>query len=51
MKRLSRRDRGATTAAEAIEELLAAQVALRNSRRLATAMRSSRLPVLKTLEE
>lgn len=38
---LARVDGGAATAAEAIEELLAAQIALRNSRRLATAMRSS----------
>ena len=48
---LARVDGGAATAAEAIEELLAAQIALRNSRRLATAMRSSRLPAVKTLEE
>ncbi len=38
---LARVDGGAATAAEAIEDLLAAQIALRNSRRLATAMRSS----------
>ena len=44
-------DRGAFTAAEAIERLLAAQIALRNSRRLATAMRSSRLRELKTLAD
>ena len=36
---------------EAIERLLAAQITLRNSRRLATAMRSSRLPAIKTLED
>ena len=36
-------DGGGTTAAEAIERLLAAQITLRNSRRLQTAMRSSRL--------
>ena len=42
---------GGTTAAEAIERLLAAQIALRNSRRLATAMRSSRLPAIKTLAD
>ena len=48
---LARVDSGGATAAEAIEELLAAQIALRNSRRLATAMRSNRLPALKTLEE
>lgn len=34
-----------------IERLLAAQISLRNSRRLATAMRSSRLPGLKTLAD
>ena len=44
-------DGGAFTAAESIERLLAAQIALRNSRRLATAMRSSRLPELKTLAD
>ena len=42
-------DGGGTTAAEAIERLLAAQISLRNSRRLQTAMRSSRLPAIKTL--
>ena len=44
-------DGGAFTAAEAIERLLAAQISLRNGRRLATAMRSSRLPGLKTLAD
>ena len=44
-------DGGGTTAAEAIERLLAAQIALRNSRRLQTAMRSSRLPAVKTLAD
>ena len=44
-------DGGGFTAAEAIERLLAAQIELRNSRRLATAMRSSRLPGLKTLAD
>ena len=44
-------DGGGTTAAEAIERLLAAQITLRNSRRLATAMRSSRLPAIKTLAD
>ena len=44
-------DGGGFTAAEAIERLLAAQIALRNGRRLATAMRSSRLPGLKTLAD
>ena len=37
---LARADGGAATAAEAIEELLAAQIALRNNRRLDSAMRS-----------
>ena len=44
-------DGGGTTAAEAIERLLAAQISLRNSRRLQTAMRSSRLPAIKTLAD
>ena len=43
-------DGGGTTAAEAIERLLAAQIALRNSRRLQTAS-SSRLPAVKTLAD
>lgn len=42
-------DGGGTTAAEAIERLLAAQIELRNGRRLEAAMRSSRLPYVKTL--
>ena len=36
------------TASEAIEELLSAQIVLRNNRRLQTAMRSSRPPTVKT---
>ena len=44
-------DGGGTTAAEAIERLLAAQIALRNSRRVQTAMRSSRLPAVKSLAD
>ncbi len=48
---LSGVDNGSTTAGEAIERLLAAQIQLRNSRRLATAMRASRLPAIKTLAE
>jgi DNA replication protein DnaC len=44
-------DRGAITAAEAIERLLGAQISLRNNRRLQTAMRSSRLPAIKTIEQ
>ena len=46
---LSGVDGGALTAGEAIERILAAQIALRNGRRLATAMRASRLPGVKTL--
>ena len=42
-------DGGALTAPEAIEQLLAAQIRLRNNRRLQAAMRSSRLPVVKQL--
>ena len=42
-------DGGGTTGGEAIERLLAAQIALRNSRRLEAAMRSSRLPYVRTL--
>ena len=38
-------DGGTLTAPEAIEQLLAAQIQLRNNRRLQAAMRSSRLPV------
>ena len=40
---------GSATAAEAIERLLAAQIELRNSWRLEAAMRSSRLPCVRTL--
>jgi DNA replication protein DnaC len=43
-------DGGALTAAEAIESLLGAQIQLRNNRRLQAAMRSSRLPAIKTLK-
>ena len=48
---LSKADGGSVTAAEAIQELLGAQIGLRNNRRLQAAMRSSRLPAVKTLEE
>lgn len=48
---LSEADGGHLTAAEAVEKLLGAQISLRNTRRLQTAMRSSRLPAIKTLEE
>ena len=46
---LSQADSGAVSAAEAIEQLLDAQIGLRNNRRLQAAMRSSRLPAVKTL--
>jgi DNA replication protein DnaC len=48
---LSKADGGSITAAEAIQELLGAQIGLRNNRRLQAAMRSSRLPAVKTLQE
>ena len=48
---LSDADSGDVTTAEAIERLLGAQITLRNNRRLQAAMRSSRLPVVKTLDE
>ncbi len=48
---LSKADSGSVTAAEAIQELLGAQISLRNNRRLQAAMRSSRLPAVKTFEE
>lgn len=48
---LTRVDGGGMTASEAIEELLGAQITLRNNRRLQAAMRSSRLPAIKTLED
>ena len=48
---LSKADGGSVTPAEAIQELLGAQINLRNNRRLQAAMRSSRLPAVKTLEE
>ena len=44
-------DRGGLTASETIERLLDAQISLRNNRRLQAAMRSSRLPAVKTLEQ
>jgi DNA replication protein DnaC len=43
-------DGGHLAATEAINRLLSAQITLRNNRRLKAAMRSSRLPVVKTLE-
>ena len=48
---LAEADSGELSAAEAIEKLLASQITLRNNRRLQAAMRSSRLPVVKTFEE
>ena len=48
---LAQLDSGAMTASEALERLLGAQIALRNNRRLETAMRASRLPAVKTLEQ
>jgi DNA replication protein DnaC len=47
---LSEIDGGRLAATEAINRLLSAQVNLRNNRRLQAAMRSSRLPSIKTLE-
>ncbi len=44
-------DGGGVTASEAIEQLLGSQITLRNNRRLEAAMRSSRLPGIKTLED
>jgi DNA replication protein DnaC len=44
-------DGGTLTAPEAIEQLLTAQIQLRNNRRLQAAMRSSRLPVVKQLRD
>ena len=48
---LAQVDSGAVTAGEAIERVLGAQIALRNNRRLQAAMRSSRLPAIKTLAQ
>ena len=48
---LAQVDSGAVTASEAIELVLGAQIALRNTRRLRAAMRSSRLPAVKTLAQ
>src|SRR4051794_2749055 len=47
---LSEIDGGRLAATEAINQLLAAQITLRNNRRLQAAMRSSRLPTIKTLQ-
>lgn len=44
-------DSGTLAGPEAVESLLGAQIQLRNARRLQTAMRSSRLPAVKTLAD
>jgi DNA replication protein DnaC len=44
-------DGGKVKTSAAIEQLLGAQIALRNNRRLVAAMRSSRLPAVKTLAD
>ena len=48
---LASADGGSATPADAIEQLLAAQITLRNNRRLVAAMRSSRLPAVKLLSD
>ena len=48
---LARIDGGHLKAPEALEALLGAQISLRNARRLVAAMRSSRLPAVKTLAD
>ena len=48
---LARVDGAHLGAADAIEALLGAQITLRNARRLVAAMRSSRLPAVKTLAD
>lgn len=48
---LSEIDGGRIGASDAISRLLSAQITLRNNRRLQAAMRSSRLPAIKTLQE
>jgi DNA replication protein DnaC len=48
---LARIDSGQISAPEAIRAVLQAQISLRNNRRLEAAMRSSRLPAVKTLQD
>ena len=48
---LARIDGGQLKAPDALEALLGAQITLRNARRLVAAMRSSRLPAVKTLAD
>ena len=47
---MERLDRGTISAAEAMEQLLSAQVALRREKRLALAMTASHLPCIKKLD-
>lgn len=47
---LGKLDQGAISPAEAIQQLLAAQVTLRRERRLLSAMHTSRLPAVKRLD-
>lgn len=47
---MARLDNGSLSPAEAMDNLLSAQVALRRERRLVSAMRSSRLPAIKRLD-
>lgn len=48
---LRRLDSGQLTAGDAMSELLGSHIALRNQRRLQTAMRSARLPAVKTRDD
>ncbi len=48
---LRRADRGELAAGEAIAAVLGSHIALRNQRRLQTAMRAARLPAVKTLAD
>ena len=48
---LQRADAGKLAAGDAMSELLGSHIALRNQRRLQTAMRSARLPAVKTLAD
>ena len=48
---LAQVDSGVLSPAEAIERLLVAQIGLRKHRRLESAMRTSRLPSIKTLDQ
>jgi DNA replication protein DnaC len=48
---LRQADGGTLSAAQAVEQVLGAHIALRNARRLQTATRASRLPAIKTLAD